>query len=177
MIASAYIRGVQKSKVSACPKHFACNSQEYNRHVHDSRLSQRALREIYLKAFEICIKNANPDVLMTSYNRINGEYSYYSHDLVSVILKDEWDFKGLVITDWWMREDKSKIFDNLETQSYRIRAQVDVYMPGSKGSRLIPGKSDKTLLNSLHKNGITLGEIRRCAKRVLECCIKHMNNN
>lgn len=172
IIASAYIRGVQLCGSSACPKHFACNSQEFNRHVHDSRISQRALREIYIKGFEMCINNANPDVLMTSYNKINGEYSYYSYDLVNLILKKEWGFKGLVITDWWMREDKSKIFDNIETQAYRIRAAVDVYMPGSKGSRLIPGKSDKTLLNSLHNNGITLAEIRSCAKRVLELCIK-----
>ena len=72
-----------------------------------------------------------------------------------------------------MRNDKSKIFDNLETQSYRVRAGVDVYMPGSTGSILEPGTSDGTLLNSLHKNGITLSEIRSSAKRVLELCIKH----
>ena len=174
MIASAYVRGIQKSGSSACPKHFACNSQEYNRHVHDSRVSQRALRQIYLKGFEMCINNSNPDVIMTSYNKINGEYTYYSYDLVNLILKTEWNYKGLVITDWWMRDDKSKLFDNLETQSYRVRAGVDVYMPGSHGNRLIPGKSDKTLLNSLHNNGITLAEIRSCAKRVLELCIKHI---
>jgi beta-glucosidase len=172
-IAAAIVKGLQSvNGISACPKHFACNNQEYNRHVHDSRISQRALREIYIKAFEMCVKNANPDVLMTSYNKINGEYSYYSYDLVKLILKKEWNFKGVVITDWWMREDKSKIFENLETQSYRVRAGIDVYMPGSKGSRLIPGKSDKTLLNSLHNNGITLAEIRSCAKCVLELCLK-----
>jgi beta-glucosidase len=173
MIASSYVRGIQKANASACPKHFACNNQEFNRHVHDSLISQRALREIYLKGFEICVKEANPDVIMTSYNKINGEYTYYSFDLVNLILKTEWKYKGLVITDWWMRSDKSKIFDNLETQAYRVRAGVDVYMPGSTGSMLEPGESDGTLLNSLHKNGITLSEIRSSAKRVLELCVKH----
>ena len=174
-IASSFVRGVQKSNASACPKHFACNSQEYSRYVHDSQISQRALREIYLKGFEICVNEAKPDVIMTSYNKINGEYSYYNFDLVNLILKTEWNFDGLVITDWWMRNGKSKLFDNLETQSYRIRAGVDVYMPGSGGSRIEPGVSDNTLLNSLHNNGITLSEIRNSAKRVIKLCIKHHN--
>lgn len=166
-IAAAYIRGVQMANVGACPKHFACNSQEYQRHVNDSRLSQRALREIYLRGFEICIKEAKPRVLMTSYNKINGEYTYYSHDLVRIILREELGYDGLVITDWWMRDDESKIFTDLKKQGYRIRASVDVYMPGSTGDKDNPGESDGTLLYSYNKGAITLAEIRYCAKNVL----------
>ena len=175
MIASAYVRGVQSAKTSACPKHFACNSQEYCRHVHDSRLSQRALREIYLKGFKLCIDNANPDVIMTSYNKINGEYAYYNFDLVNTILKGEWQFKGLVITDWWMRDDCSKVFENVTTQAYRVRAGIDVYMPGAYGSKTAPGKSDGTLISSLNNNGIILSEIRKSAKRVLQYIINYTN--
>ena len=172
MIASAYVRGVQRANVSACPKHFACNNQEYHRHINDSRVSGRALREIYLKGFELCVKNSTPDVIMTSYNKINGEFSFYNHDLVRIILREEMNFDGLVITDWWMQDDESKIFDNLKKQAYRIRATVDVYMPGSGGTREEPGVSDGTLLYSYEKNAITLGEIRYCAKNVLALCLK-----
>ena len=171
-IASNYIKGVQKAGAFACPKHFACNSQEYQRHVNDSRVSQRALREIYLKAFKLAISESNPQVIMTSYNKINGEWAYYNHDLVRIILRDEMHFDGVVITDWWMQDSESVLFDNLKKQAYRIRATVDVYMPGSGGTRDNPGVSDGTLLYSYQHQAITLDEIRYCAKNVLKLCLK-----
>lgn len=173
-MAAAYIKGVQSAGASATPKHFACNNQESKRGINDSRVSQRALREIYLKGFEICIKEANPDCLMTSYNKLNGVYNYFNYELVTTILRDDWGYKGCVMTDWWMKNGKSKHFKTLKTQAYRVRAQVDVFMPGAPNYGIHKGKSDGTLLKSLNgDDGITLAELQRSAKNVLKLCIKH----
>lgn len=173
-MAVAYIKGVQSAGASATPKHFACNNQESKRGINDSRVSQRALREIYLKDFEICIKEANPDCLMTSYNKLNGVYNYFNYELVTTILRDDWGYKGCVMTDWWMKNGKSKHFKTLKTQAYRVRAQVDVFMPGAPNYGIHKGKSDGTLLKSLNgDDGITLAELQRSAKNVLKLCIKH----
>ena len=167
MIATAAVNGLQVTGVSACPKHFACNNQEYNRTRNDSQLSERALREIYLKGFEICIEKANPLNIMTSYNKINGVWGHYHYELCTTILREEWGYQGCVMTDWWMRHSKSPEFPKLKDNAYRVRAQVDVLMPGGwhfKGS-----KPDGTLLATYDKpEGITLGEMQRCAKNVLK---------
>ena len=169
-MAAAAVRGIQSSGVSACPKHFACNNQEYRRNMCDSRLSERALREIYLKPFEICVKEAQPKNIMTSYNRINGVYGHYNYDLCTTILRGEWGYKGCVMTDWWMKSEKSHEFENVSDQAYRVRAQVDVLMPG--GDRVTNGKPDGTLLKSYGKPlGITLGEMQRTAINVLNAVI------
>ena len=173
-MAVAYIKGVQSAGASATPKHFACNNQESKRGINESRVSQRALREIYLKGFEICIKEANPDCLMTSYNKLNSVYNYFNYELVTTILRDDWGYKGCVMTDWWMKNGKSKHFKTLKTQAYRVRAQVDVFMPGAPNYGIHKGKSDGTLLKSLNgDDGITLAELQRSAKNVLKLCIKH----
>lgn len=165
--AAAMVRGVQNKGSAACPKHFACNNQEYFRTICDSRLSERALREIYLKGFEICIKEANPKCLMTSYNKINGVWGHYNYDLCTAILRDEWDYEGFVMTDWWMQSSKSPEFPKMRDQAYRVRSQVDVLMPG--GSRTTNGKPDGTLLRTYGKpEGITLGEMQRTAMNVLK---------
>ena len=121
-IAAAAVKGLQKTGVSACPKHFACNNQEFRRNSNDSRLSERALREIYLKGFEICVKEAKPQNIMTSYNLINGVYGHYNYELCRRILRGEWGFDGCVITDWWMQYRKSPEFPNLRDNAYRVRA-------------------------------------------------------
>ncbi len=169
--ASAVVKGVQKNGVGACPKHFACNSQETNRNKTDSRLSQRALREIYLKGFEICVKEASPLTIMTSYNKINGVWGHYHYNLCTQILRGEWNFQGLVMTDWWMQNSDSPEFPQMKNQAYRVRAGVDVLMPG--GNRTGKRKPDGTLLKTYGKpEGITLGEMQQTAQRVVELSMK-----
>ena len=175
-MAAAVVRGVQSVKGrSACPKHFACNNQEWMRSRNDSRLSQRALREIYLKGFEICVKEGRPMTIMTSYNKINGVWGHYHYDLVTNILRKEWGFDGLVITDWWMQPAKDPDFPGVANDAYRIRAQVDVLMPG--GVSHGRGNSDGSLAASYRRpEGITLGEIQRSAANVLRLCARMKGN-
>ena len=155
-IAAAAVRGIQSEGASACPKHFACNNQEFRRNMNDSVVSERALREIYLKGFEICVKEGEPKNIMTSYNKINSVYSHYNYDLCTAVLRSEWGYKGNVMTDWWMKKGKSPEFKNMSDQAYRVTAQIDVLMP------------DGTMLKSLKKkDGITLGEMQRTAENVL----------
>lgn len=165
-IGAAAVDGIQSLGGSACPKHFACNNQEFARTKNDSRVSERALRQIYLKGFEICVKEARPKNIMTSYNKVNGVYSHYNYELCTDILRKEWKYQGNVMTDWWMRKGESPQFPGVRDQAYRVRAQVDVLMPG--GARSGRKKPDGTLLETLgDKGGITLAELQRSAVNVL----------
>ncbi len=164
-MAAAMIRGIQRQGVSAGPKHFACNNQETNRHECDSRVSQRAQREIYLRGFKIAIREGDPWCLMTSYNLVNGVWSHYHYELVTEILRQEWGYQGLVITDWWMHLGASPEFPNVKNDAYRIRAQVDVLMPGAI--------EERTLLSSLaDPQGVTRAEAQRCALNVIKFILK-----
>ena len=164
-IAAAMVRGIQSQGVSACPKHFACNNQETNRNKCDSRLSQRAQREIYLKGFEIAVKESDPWCLMTSYNLVNGVWSHYHYELVTDILRDEWGYRGLTITDWWMQPGAAPEFPAITNDACRIRAQVDVLMPGEI--------QERTLVASLaDPNGVTRAEAQRCAVNVIKFILK-----
>ena len=100
-LAGAMVRGIQSNNVGATLKHFALNNKETNRKNSDSRVSERATREIYLKAFEMIVKNENPWAIMSSYNMINGYRASESEDLLTGILRDEWGYEGMVTTDWW----------------------------------------------------------------------------
>lgn len=172
-MAAAVVRGVQSQGGSCCPKHFACNNQEVNRNYNDSRLSERALREIYLRGFEICVKEGKPHVIMTSYNKINGVWSHYNYDLVTTVLRKEWGFDGVVITDWWMRKSKSPEFPKIRDNAYRVRAQVDVLMPGDMSRVVKEYRSDGSLLKTIDKpDGITRGELQRTAKNVLNFILR-----
>ena len=133
---------------------------------------ERALREIYLKGFEICVKTAHPFNIMTSYNKINGVWGHYHYGTCTQILRGEWEYDGCVMTDWWMRASKDPDFPLLRNNAYRVRGQVDVLMPGAgAGSR--KAKYDPTLLESLGKpDGITRAEIFRSAMNTLRFVLR-----
>ncbi|MBQ5425913.1 MAG: glycoside hydrolase family 3 C-terminal domain-containing protein [Pseudobutyrivibrio sp.] len=107
-LAAALVNGIQSNHVGASVKHFACNNKETNRKHSDSRVSERALREIYLKAFEIVVKEAEPYTIMSAYNAINGERASESRDLLTGILREEWGYEGMVTSDWWTRGEHYK---------------------------------------------------------------------
>lgn len=172
LMAAAVIKGLRREGVEGCPKHFAANNQETRRNKNDSRVSKRALREIYLKGFEILIKEANPRVIMASYNKINGVWSHYNYDLHTTILRGDWGYDGLVITDWWMHAATSKEFPAINNNAYRVRSQVDVVMPGCDGyvDFMIVGKTLRDTYGQ--PEGITLGEMQRCAINVLNYILR-----
>lgn len=167
--AAAVVQGIQSQGVAACPKHFAANNQETNRTRNDSRVSERALREIYLRGFEICVREAAPLAIMTSYNQINGVWAHYHYDLVTTILRGEWEYTGCVMTDWWMEEAVDPQFPALDNSAYRVRAQVDVLMPGGVKTDAGPQDyADDSIAQSLaRQDGLTIGELQRGARNVL----------
>ena len=173
-MAAAAVRGIQAMGRAACPKHFACNNQEVKRNQNDSIVSGRALREIYLRGFEICVKESKPENIMTSYNKINGVWSHYNYDLAMTVLRGEWEYDGVIITDWWMHKSASPEFPTLRDNAYRVRAGVDVLMPGSViGKKENEYVSDGTLLETLgEEDGITKAELQRTALKVLRFAAK-----
>ena len=152
-LASAMVRGIQSNHVGATVKHFALNNKETNRKNSDSRVSERAAREIYLKAFEIIVKEADPWSIMTSYNIINGHRASENADLLEGILHGEWGYTGCVTTDWWTCGEHYK----------ETKAGNDIKMGCGYPERL---------LMALEKGCLTRAEMDACAKRVLNLILK-----
>jgi len=149
--AAAITKGVQKhSKRFVTIKHFAANNQETNRYRSNSLVSERALREIYLKGFEICVKTANPRAIMTSYNLINGVHSNESKELTTDILRTEFGFNGLVMTDWVVFAQEGTKHPG-ETSYGVIKAGGDLFMPGSQ-------KDYERIITALENNTLTQKE-------------------
>ena len=154
--ASAYIKGVQKNDVGTSIKHFAANNQETNRMNNDAHISQRALREIYLKGFEIAIKESKPWTVMTSYNYINGIYTSESKDLVETILRDEWGYEGTVMTDWFGGKDGAKqMWAGNDMLQPGKAEQFDSIVAGVKSGKLAEADLDRNvqrILNLIEKS-------------------------
>ena len=154
--ASAYITGVQKNDVGTSIKHFAANNQETNRMNTDAHISQRALREIYLKGFEIAIKESKPWTVMTSYNYINGVYTSESKDLVQTILRDEWGYEGTVMTDWFGGKDGAKqMWAGNDMLQPGKAEQFDSIVVGVKSGKLDEADLDRNvqrILNLVEKS-------------------------
>jgi len=153
ILASEMVKGIQSQHISASVKHFALNNKETNRKNSDSRVSERAAREIYLKAFEIIVKNANPWCIMSSYNIINGHRASENKDLLTGILRNEWGFDGLVTTDWWTFGQQYK----------EIKAQNDIKMGCGY---------PKHVMEALDNGVLTRAEMDVCAKHILELILK-----
>lgn len=169
-VAAAITRGVQSHKgCGTTIKHFACNNQETNRYASNSVVSERALREIYLKGFEICIKESQPKAVMSSYNLINGEHTCNQRRLLTDILRDEWGYEGIVMTDWFATQsfltDKHGKY-KAGFASGCIQAGNDIIMPGSPWDR---EEILKALDNPDCEYPITKANLEECVLRILRC--------
>ena len=136
-MAAAYVNGIQKNGVGSSIKHYAANNQETNRNMNDAKVSVRALREIYLKNFEIAVRESDPWTVMSSYNQLNGEFTQQSHDLLTKVLREDWGYKGIVMTDWGNKEGTVKA----------VQAQNDLMEPGAQSEieRIIAAVKDGSL--------------------------------
>ena len=162
-MAAAQVRGLKSAGVTGSLKHFCGNNQETRRHTSNSIASERALREIYLRGFEIAVKEAKADAVMTTYGPVNGIWTSSNYDLVTDILRKQWGFEGVVMTDWWAyvcREGDKPAKTDFATM---VKAQNDLYMvcPDSEKNE----HGDNTV-ESLHDGSLTLGELQRCAKNI-----------
>ena len=154
-IASAYVQGVQSQGVGTSMKHFAVNSQETNRMGVDEIVSQRVLREIYLKGFEIAVREAKPWTIMSSYNRINGPFTQENGELLTTILRDEWGFDGIVMTDW----------TGLRNTAEQIKAGNDLMEPGAESQI-------KDIIEKVKSRALAESDLDICVKRILQYLVK-----
>ncbi len=166
-IAAAMSRGLAKSNCTTTIKHMCGNNQEHRRHFVDSVISERAIREIYLRPFEIAVKESECGAIMTSYNPVNGYWSASNYDLTTTILRNEWGYEGLVMTDWWAKcglNPEESTTENLKTM---VRAQNDIYMVCLDATL-----KSHNIREGLKEGYITLGELQRCAKNILGFILK-----
>ena len=154
-IGAAMVRGIQSQGVGACPKHYAVNSQESDRTKVDERLSVKALREIYLRGFEIMVREAQPWTIMSSYNQINGQFVQQSYDALTTILRREWGFNGVVVTDWTgVRDTKAQ-----------VHAGNDLMMPGYP-------QQVQDIITAVSNGTLSIADVDTCVRRVLQLIIR-----
>lgn len=154
-MAAAMVKGIQSNGVGTSTKHFAFNNQETNRMGNDARISERAQREIYLKGFEIAVKEAEPWTIMSSYNKIDGVYTSESRRLLTDITRGEWKFKGLVMSDWYGGKDGAA----------QVYAGNDLLMPGKKSQY-------EDIINGINNGTLAMEDVDICVRRVLELIVR-----
>ncbi len=159
LMAAAITRGVQQEEgFYVTVKHFACNNQEDNRNKVSSNLGERALREIYLRGFELCVREGGAKGIMTSYNRVNGVYAPNSHDLCTKALRNEWGFDGVVMTDWFSTNKGQA------SNPAAMQAGNDLIMPGG-------GSFKKSILKGVRSGEIEESDVRRCCVNVVKAIL------
>lgn len=158
-IGAGYVKGVQSEGTAACPKHFVANNQETNRNNNISQVSQRALREIYLKAFEIMVKESDPWTIMTSYNKLNGPYAVQNRELLTTIVRDEWGWKGMYVSDWNAGDDAVAA----------MLAGNDMLQPGQD-------KQYEAILAAAKSGKLPMEVLDANVKRILEYVVKTIKN-
>lgn len=159
-LAASYISGVQSTKTGSCIKHFACNSQEYRRMTSNSMIDDRGLREIYLTAFEIAIKESKPEMVMGAYNQLNGSYCCSNEKLLNEILRNEWNYDGVVVTDWGALANRVDSF----------KAGCDLIMPGGSAFE------EKEVFELVKNGKLAKKYIDKSYNRVLNYVQKHQND-
>ena len=157
-IGAGYVKGVQSEGTAACPKHFVANNQETNRNNNISQVSQRALRELYLKAFEIMVKESDPWTIMTSYNKLNGPYAVQNRELLTTIVRDEWGWKGMYVSDWNAGDDAVAA----------MLAGNDMLQPGQD-------KQYQAILEAAKNGKLPMEVLNANVKRILEYVVKTHN--
>ncbi|HOO25052.1 MAG TPA: glycoside hydrolase family 3 C-terminal domain-containing protein [Clostridiales bacterium] len=157
ILAAAYVKGVQKHEVGTSPKHYAANNQEHRRMTSSSEMNERTLREIYLTAFETVVKESKPWTVMSSYNKINGEYVGESYRLLTDILRNEWGFDGFVVSDWGA----------VDLRVQALKAGLDLEMPYSDGS------GDRDLIEAVKNGKLDEAVLDKAVERILNIIFRY----
>ncbi len=162
-MAAAQLLGMQEYGVTGTIKHFACNSQEFHRHDVEAVVSERALRELYLRSFEVAVKAGKASSIMTSYNPVNGLWSASNYDLLTTILREQWGFEGQVMTDWWAKcNDEGQEGQRTNTAAM-VRAQNDLYMVTACAGE---NSAHDNSAQGLVQGTVSRGDFQRCAKNI-----------
>ncbi len=188
-IARAQLRGLHSQGVTGVIKHFCANNRETLRHELDSVVSERALREIYLRPFEIAVRGGEADAIMTTYGKVNGVHTSTLYDLTTTVLRNEWGFDGIVMTDWWSsmspyEDSEAEAATDVEKAaqdsmsgrtfdfSSMVRAQNDLYMVVPDGEAIVPEDVADSTLGRLRSGELTRAELQRCAANVCRFAMK-----
>ena len=162
-MAAAQLKGLHKYGVTGTIKHFACNSQETHRNEVNALVSERALREVYLKGFEIAVREGGAYSVMSSYNPVNGIWTSSNYDLLTTILRKEWGFTGIVMTDWWAKGNEEGEEGSRRNMASMIRAQNDLYMVAADAKS---NSNKDNLMEKLEEGSLTRGELARAADNI-----------
>ncbi len=168
-MAAAQLRGMHRYGTTGTIKHFAANNQEFRRTYLDSVVSERALREIYLKGFEIAVKEGNAFMVMSTYGAINGLWTAGNYDLLTTVLRKEWGFEGVVMTDWWAKMNDEGMEARQNNTAAMVRAQNDIYMVVNDSEA---NSADDNTIVGLKAGTISRGELQRSVRNICQTLMR-----